>query len=131
MAPAGVARVCGHADAGRQELGARGRDDELAAASDAEGHVVEGAARRPILDLRLGDGGLEVDVPHGRSLDAVDVALLEEIAKAQLRQVPAASVDGRVFEAPVHREPDAPPQGLERLLVLARQLEAEVDEVRA
>jgi hypothetical protein len=90
---------------------------------------MEGALDRPVLDLGLRDRGLEVNVPHGRGLDAVDVALLEEVPEGELREGPAARVDGGVLLAPVDREPEPPPERLEGLLVLARQLEAEVDEV--
>src|SRR5206468_3858745 len=108
----------------------RGRDHErLLAPLDTEGQMMERAVDLPVLGLRLRDRGLEVDVPHRRGLDAVDVALLVEVAEAQLRQVAAARVDGRVLLCPVDRETDPPPEGLERLLVLTRDLEAELDEV--
>jgi hypothetical protein len=127
---ASVVRMRSHPDARGQQLRPRRGDDELAAALDAERDVVERAARRAVFDLRLRDGGLEVDVPHRRRLDAVDVPLREEVEEARLRKVTAAVVDGRVLLLPVHREADAPPERLERLLVLARDPEAELDEVR-
>src|SRR5581483_751278 len=60
-----------------------------------------------------------------------DVPFLEEIAEARLREPAAAGVDRRVLLPPIDREPDPPPEGLERLLVLARDLETELDEVPA
>src|SRR5207249_618454 len=112
-----------HADARGEELRTRRRDDErLVAPLDAEDEVVERAGHRAVLDLRLRDGGLEVDVPHRRRLDAVDVSLFEEITERQLREVTAARVDRRVLLAPVDGEPDATPERLERLLVLTRHL---------
>jgi len=107
-----------HADARGQQLGPRGGDDEaLLAPLDAEGEAVERAVRRAVLDLGLRDRGLEVDVPHGGRLQAVDVALRVQVAEGELGQVPAARVDGRVLLAPVDREADPPPEGLEGLLV--------------
>ncbi len=132
VAVAGVGRMRRHADARGQQLGPRGGDDEaLLAPLDAEGEAVERAVRRAVLDLGLRDRGLEVDVPHGGRLEAVDVALRVEVAEGELCQVPAARVDGRVLLAPVDREADPPPEGLEGLLVLARDAQTEVDEVPA
>src|SRR5205085_3414858 len=94
MAVTCVRRVRGDADACRQQLRSRRRDDErLVAALDAERDVVERARHRPVLDLRLRDSGLEVDVPHRGRLDLVDVPLLEEVAEGELRQMAAAVVD--------------------------------------
>jgi hypothetical protein len=123
--------VCRDADARREQLGARGRDHEaLVGSLDAEGNGVERAARRTVLHLGLRHRGLEVHVPHGGRLDAVDVALLPEIAKAQLGEVPAALVDGRVFLAPVDRETDPSPERPEGLLVLVGEPQTELDEIR-
>ena len=127
-----VVGVRGDADAGGQQLGPRGGDDERrVAALDPEGDVVECAAGRTILDFGLRDGGLEVDVPHRGRLDAVDVPLLPQVAEARLRDVTAALVDRRVLLVPVDREPDAAPQRLEGLLVATGEFEAGADEVGA
>src|SRR5262249_55667827 len=107
----------------------RGDHEAVVPALDAEPDVMEGAARRPVLDLRLRHRGLEVDVPHRRRLDAVDVPLLPQVAEAQLCEMPAAGVDRGVLLPPVDRQPDPAPQRLEDLLVLAREPEAQLDEI--
>jgi len=130
-----VTRVVGmrrDTHARREQLRPGRRDEEaLRRALDVEGDVVEGAAHGTILHLRLGDGGLEVDVPHGGRLEAVDVALPEEIVEAQLGEAAGPSVDGRILLPPVDREPEPAPEPLEGLFVLVRDPLAELDEVRA
>jgi hypothetical protein len=42
---------------------------------------MEGAGDLPVLDLGLGDGALEIDVPHRGRVGRVDVALLPEVEK--------------------------------------------------
>ena len=93
--------------------------------------LVEGALLRPVLHLGLGHRGAEVDVPHGGGLDVVDVALLVEVEEAQLGEAAARVADRRVLEAPVHGEAQALPEGLEGLLVLRGEGQAQVDEVAA
>ena len=51
--------------------------------------------------------------------------------KLSLREAPAALVDRRVLEPPVDGEAEPLPEGLERLLVLGGQRQAELDEVPA
>ena len=130
-AVARVLRMRGDADAGRQELGPRRRDHEAPAALDGELEVVEGAGDRPVFGLRLGDRGLEVRVPHGRRLGAVELALLEEVAEGELRDAPAVVVDGLILEAPVDGDAEPMPELLVGPLVLAGHFEARLDEVRA
>src|SRR5262249_59635314 len=88
------------------------------------------AAYRAVLDLRLSDRRLEVDVPHRGRLEAVDVPLPEEVVEAQLGQAPRARIDGGVLLPPVDREPEPAPERLEGLLVLAGHQLTDLDEVR-
>ena len=127
-----VVGMRGDADARGQQLRPRGGDDErFIAAGDAEADLVERAFHRPVLDLRLRHRGAEVHVPHGRRLERVDLALLQQVEEALLRDAAAMVGDRRVFEAPVDRQAEPLEQRLERLLVLAGQFEAQLDEVRA
>ena len=84
-----------------------------------------------ILELGLGDRGAEVDVPqHGR-FGLIGLAPRQIAQEPALGDAPAVIVDRGVPEVPVDREPERPPQLLERLLVLDRQPVAQLDEVRA
>ena len=55
---------------------------------------------------------------------------LQQPQERRLRHALGAAVDGGVGQRPVHRQPEVPPQMLERLLVLGRQPVAQLDEVR-
>jgi hypothetical protein len=125
-----VVGVRGDRDAGGQELGAGGRDDEGSPALDPEAQVVEGAPLRAVLDLGLGDRSPEVHVPQGRGLDLIDVAAAVEVEEAPLGQPPAAGADRGVLEAPVHGQAQLLPEILEGLLVLGGEGQAQLDEVR-
>ena len=131
VAMARVVGVRGDPDARREQLGPRRGDHELAAPFDRERHVVKGAAHGAVLHLGLRHGGLEVDVPHRGRLDRVDVALGPEVEERELGHVAAAGVDGRVLLVPVDRKPEATPELLERRLVPAGEVEAELDEAVA
>jgi len=78
-AMARVVGMRGDADARRKQLGTRRRDGEAAAALDAELEIVIGARHRAVLELRLRDRALEVDVPQRRRVAALDVTLAPEI----------------------------------------------------
>ncbi len=124
-----VVGVGDHRDAGAEQLRTGGGDLELSAALDPETQIVEQTLPRTVLDLGLGDRGLEVDVPHGRRLDVVDLALGHEVEKAPLRDAPAVVVDRGVLLRPVDRQPEVAPQVLESLFVLGRDDAAGLDEV--
>jgi hypothetical protein len=120
------------ADASRKQLGPRGGNDKRAvAALHAELDVMVRARALPIFDLRLCDGGLEVDVPHGRRPGLVGHALLEQIEKRALRDPATVIVDGGVRLPPVDAQPEPTKQPLERQLVLVGQRLTELDEVLA
>ena len=90
--------------------------------------VVPGVVAR--LELGLGDGGLEGDVPQGRRLGEVRLAagvVAQERALADRARVVADRGVGRV---PLDREAELAPQRLEGLLVLDDELLAQLDEVR-
>jgi hypothetical protein len=96
-----------------------------------EPQVVERPGPRDVGQVGLRQGGLEVDVPHGRRLDRVGVAPLEQVEERQLREVAAAIVDRRVALGPVDRQADPPEQRLERLLVLRGDPVTQLDEALA
>ena len=132
VAVATVFGVGGHADAGRQQLGAGGGDGEGAVALlHAELDVVEGASLVAFLHLGLGHGRLEVHVPHGGCVAVVEVPLLPEVQEGELRERAGALADGLVELRPVDRQGHPTEQALEGLLVLGRDALAELDEVRA
>jgi hypothetical protein len=123
--------VGGDADARRQKLGPRGGDREARSPLDTEAQVVEGALLRPVLDLGLRYGRAVVDVPERGRLDLVDLALALQVEEAPLRELAAQRSDRGVLELPVDREAEALPERLERLLVLGRERDAQLDEVLA
>ena len=64
-----VVGVGDEGDAADEQLGPGGRDDDgLAAVGAVERDVVVGAGALAVLQLGLGDRGLEVDVPEARRL---------------------------------------------------------------
>ncbi len=96
------ARVVGmHRDAGvgQDRHRAHGRDHDLAAALDVVAHRVQHVVDLAVLDLEVGDGGLERPRPVHEAAVAVDVAALVQ-AQEHLDHGPRVVV--------VHREPLAP-----------------------
>ncbi len=83
----------------------------------------------PILDLRLRDRRLEVDVPHRRRLGRVGEPTAKEAQERLLRDAPSAFADRRVVLRPIHRERGATKQVLEYLLVISGQALTQIDEV--
>ena len=126
-----VVRVRRHTHARGQQLGPCRRDHEPGAALDPEAKLVEGAPHGTVFDFRLRDSGAEVHVPQRWGFDLVDVALAEEVEEAPLREAPAEGADRGVLERPVDGQPQPLPQGLEGLLVLGREHQAQLDEVLA
>ena len=126
------ARIVGvrrDADAGGQELGARRRDHERTATLHGELEVVVRAGSLAVFDLGLGDGALEIDVPHGGRVSALGVALGMKVEERALGHAPGMVVDRLVLVAPVDREAEPLPERLEGLLVLAGDVLARLDEV--
>ena len=108
-------------DAADDQLGPRGVDEHVAVGA-VEGDEVVGAGTLAILDLRLGDGGAVVDVPHRRCLGAVGLAAGEVVEERRLAGAAAALVDRGVQRRPVEGHAETPEQLLERGLVDCGQL---------
>ena len=128
-----VALVVGMGDkchAGGQELGSGRLDLDGPSVGTAEGQTVVGARPVAILELGLADRGAEVDVPEGRRLGLVDLAASELAEEGPLGGPLGHLADGGVLEAPVDAQAQGAPQGLEDLLILRGQAQAELDEVR-
>ena len=129
-AVAAVVGVGDEGDARRQQLGPRGLDHDVVTAVGAvEGEAVVGAGALPVLELGLGDRGLERDVPQRGRLGDVGLAPGEVAQERGLRRAPGMAVDGGVGERPVDRQPEVAPELLEGLLVLGRERLAQLDEV--
>lgn len=136
-----VALVVGMGDqrhAGGHQLGP-GRLDPDALAEplgpllgrERETEPVEGAGPLPVLQLGLGDGRTEGDVPQGGRLRHVGLAAGQVAQERALGGGARTAVDGGVGQRPVHRQAQAAPQLLERLLVLDGEPLAQLDEVAA
>ncbi len=117
-------------DAGRQQLGPRRLDLDRRTAVTRELQLVVRAGLLAILELGLGNRGPEVDVPQRRRFELVGAVLAQQVQERQLRHALRGPADGGVGHRPVDREPELPPQRLERLLVLDGQALAQRDEVR-
>ena len=127
-----VARVRDQRHAGGDQLRPGGLDlDRLAAAGSREQDAVGRARGRAVLELGLRHRGAEVDVPERRRLYRVDQVLAEEVDERALRRALGALADRRVGHRPVHGEAEPAPELFERLLVLGRQPQAELNEVLA
>ena len=111
------------------ELGTGGLDVDRGAVGATVGHPVVGAGVVTRLELGLGHGGLEGDVPEGRRLLEVGLATGEVAQERALADGLGLLADGRVVLLPVHRETQGAPQLLEDLLVLLDELLAQGDEV--
>ena len=113
------------------QLGTGGLDVDGAAVGGVVGHAVVRAGVVTRLELGLGHGGLEGDVPEGRCLLEVGLAPGEVAQERALADRLGLLADGRVVLLPVHREAQRAPQLLEDLLVLLDELLAQGDEVRS
>ena len=117
-------------DARRQQLGSGRLDlDRPAPVGPGEADPVVGTGRGPLLELGLGDGGLEVDVPHGGRVGGVGLAPGQVAQEGALGHPPRPVVDGGVVERPVDREAHAAEHRFERALVLGRLALAQLEEV--
>ena len=95
-----------------------------------EAHAVHRARALAVLELGLGDGGLEVDVPQRRRLQLVGLAAGEQPEERALGDPLGERADRRVGHRPVDRQAEPAPQRLEHLLVALGQAQAQLDEVR-
>ena len=121
------ARVVGmrdQRDARGDQLRSRGVDLDV-----VESHTVVRALQLAVLELGLGDGGLEVDVPERGRLRPVGLASCQVAEERTLGHAAGVVADRRVVLSPVDREPEVAPDLLERLLVLLHQPLAQLDEV--
>ena len=112
-----VVGVGDEGDAGGEQLGAGGLDEHVAVGA-VEGEAVVGAVALAVLELGLGDGRLEVDVPQRGRLGLVGLAACEVAQERPLGDPAGAVVDGGVGALPVDRQPEGAEQVLEGLLVL-------------
>ena len=97
--PARVVGVHRDAGVGQDRHGPDGRDHDLAAALDVVAHRVQHVVDLAVLDLEVGDGGLERPRPVHEPAVAVDVAALVQAHE---------HLDHGARVVVVHREPLAP-----------------------
>ena len=87
-------------------FGAGGRHDNLArAVFQRIGEVPIEAVNLTLLDLEVGDGGLELRVPIDQTLVAIDQALLVEGDKDLAHSLGQALIKGKALAAPVAGDP--------------------------
>ncbi len=96
-----------HGDAGIAQHGLRagGRDDDEAAflALDRIFQIPEIAVDRTLLDLEVGDRGMQLGVPIDQALVAINQALLVEIDEHLADRVRQAVIHGETLARPVRR----------------------------
>ena len=123
-----VIRVGDHRDAGRKQLRSCRLDGDDASLVPKMEPVV-GRVLVAVLDLRLGYRRLERPVPQRGGLSLVGLAASQVIEEEPLRNPLHSFVDGRVGERPVDRQPQIPPEILERLFVFLCEAVAKLDKV--
>ena len=100
-----VVRMRDERHAGGDQLGACRVDlDGAAAVGPREPDAVVRAGHLAILELRLGDGRAEVDVPERRRLELVREAASQQSQERLLRDALGVAADARVRHRPVHRQ---------------------------
>jgi len=124
-----VVGVGDEGDASRDQLGPGGLDVDGVAVGQAERDAVVGTGHLAILELGLGDGRAEVDVPEDRSVGLVGLAAGEVAQEGALGDLARALPDGGVGHVPVDRQAEGPPEVLEGLLVDGGEAAAQLDEV--
>ncbi len=117
--------------AGGQQLGAGGLDVDLFAVFGEERVAVVGAGDFAVLELGLGHGGAERDIPQGGGLGHVRVAGGQVGQEGALGDGAGLVIDGPVGQVPVHGQAQGLEEVLEDLLVLDREFLAQLDEVPA
>ena len=95
-----------------------------------EAQAMVGPGHLAVLEFGLGDGRLEVHVPQRGRFHLVGLAAAKQPQERKLRHALRRRRDGGVGHRPVDREPEVLPQVLEDLLVLDRERDAQLDEVR-
>ena len=125
---AGEAAVVGVDDQGHTG-GQQLRPGRLDLDTLAEPHPVGHALDLAVLQLGLGDGGVEVDLPQGGGVGLVGQALGQQAQERPLGGPPGLLADGGIGQRPVDRQPQPAEDGLEGLLVLHGELAAELHEV--
>ena len=131
----GIVWMRDETDAGRNQLGSRGLDDDVTAGvvsarRPVKRHRVVRARAFAILEFGLRHGGAEVDVPERRSFLRVRLAAREVVEKCALRRATRVLGDRGVQERPVDRQAESTEEVFEHLLVLCGEFVAELDEVR-
>ena len=124
-----VVGVGDEGDAGGQQFGAGRLDVDVLAVARVEGDAVIGARVVACLELSLGDGRLERDVPQARRLLLVGLAALQIAQKGLLGDGARTLVDRAVGDVPVDADAEAAEEILERLLVLDGEHVTQLDEV--
>jgi hypothetical protein len=119
-------------DARREKLGASGLDVHVAGAvALVECHAVVRGRLVAILELGLGDGGAEVDVPQRRGEGLVRLTALEVAQESELAGPDRVVRDRAVGLGPVDAEAELTEELLERHFVLHGERLAQLDEVAA
>ena len=116
-------------DDARDQLGTGGLDVDRLAVGAVERDAVVGARVVARLELGLGDGGLEGDVPQGRRLLEVGLAAGVVAQEGGLADLLRLRADRRVVLRPVDGQAERAPQRLEDQLVLLDEPLAQLDEV--
>ncbi len=104
-----IVRMGNQGDTGTDQLGPRGVDVDPLAIGPLEPNLVIGPALFPILQLGLGHGGLEVDVPQHRRVRGVGLAARQVADEGLLRSPATVVVDRGVGHLPVDRQPHSSP----------------------
>ena len=100
-----VVRMRDQRDAGRQQLrAASSRSRSRSPPLTDEAQLVVRARLLAILELGLGDGGAEVDVPQRRRLELVGAILAQQVEEGELRHALRGAADRRVGHRPVDRQ---------------------------
>ena len=118
--PVAVVLGVGHQGHARgQQLGPGRLDvDGTVAVHPGEAEPVVGAGPLPVLELGLGDGGAEVDVPEGRGRALGDLVASDQAEEPPLGDPLGRVGDGGIGVRPVDREAEHAPQVFEDPLVL-------------
>lgn len=127
-----IALVVGVSDEGAasgQQLGPGGFDEDVFTIGTVEAEAVVSTGVVASLELSLGDGGGEGDVPQSGGVRQVRLATSVVAEEGQLGDPLRLWRDRRVELVPVHRQADSPPQVLESFFIDGGQLDAQLDEV--
>ena len=127
-----IALVVGVSDEGAasgQQLGPGGFDEDVLTVGTVEAEAVVSTGVVASLELSLGDGGGEGDVPQSGGVRQVRLATGVVAEEGQLGDPLRLWRDRRVELVPVHRQADSPPQVLESFFIDGGQLDAQLDEV--